>query len=139
MIKTKPFYNLALVIFIAALLLPAGCTAEDNHLLTISPKKAHTLIEEMTGDNNFVILDIRTPKEYKAGHIANAELLDFYSQTFVEKLKLLDKNKTYLIYCRSANRSGKTLKIIKDMGFKKVYNMDLGIKGWLKNEYQLIK
>ncbi len=139
MIKTYPSFKWPLVFFFIVLLLPAGCITDNDHLVTISPKEAHTIIEKMTGDKNFVILDIRTPKEYKAGHISNAVLLDYYSKTFVDKLKLLDKDKTYLIYCRSANRSGKTLEIIKNMGFKKVYNMGRGIKGWLKSGYQLVK
>lgn len=109
---------------------PVVCQAETRKLTTISPVEAATLIEQHQKDSNFVLLDIRTPGEYKSGHIKNAALLDFRSATFSRSLEQLNKNKTYLIYCRSANRSGKALAMMKKMGFTRVYNMGKGLVGW---------
>lgn len=109
---------------------PALCHAEPRKLTTISPVEAATLIQEHQNDSNFVLLDIRTPGEFKSGHIKNAVLLDFRSASFEGNLDKLNKNKTYLIYCRTANRSGKALTMMKKKGFTKVYNMGKGLVGW---------
>ena len=99
-------------------------------LTTISIQKAADLMRDRKDDTNFIILDVRTPAEYKNGHLKNAVLLDFYSKDFIEKLKGLDKRKAYLLYCRSGNRSGKTLNLIKGLGFEEVYHMSQGMIGW---------
>tara|TARA_B100001964_G_scaffold211434_1_gene246699 strand:- start:115 stop:594 length:480 start_codon:yes stop_codon:yes gene_type:complete len=106
---------------------------------TISTQRAVELIANHKDDADFIIVDVRTPAEFKEGHIENSKLLDYYSKSFVDNLKRLDKTKTYLIYCRSGNRSGKTLVLIKDMGFQEVYNMGKGIKGWRSAGFPLKK
>jgi phage shock protein E len=97
------------------------------------------LITEHSDDPNSQIIDVRTPKEFHASHIADAHLIDFYAKSFFQKLEQLDKDKTYLLYCRSGNRSGKTLKIMKKMGFKSAYNMQGGMKAWTRANYPVVK
>jgi rhodanese-related sulfurtransferase len=93
------------------------------------------LLAEHADNENSQIIDVRTLPEFHAGHIADAHLIDFYGKDFVQKLKQLDKNKTYLLYCRSGNRSGKTLKVMKKLGFKSAYNMQGGMKAWIRANY----
>jgi rhodanese-related sulfurtransferase len=98
----------------------------------ITPKKAYNLIQSYREGcpcrrKDFVIIDVRTPEEYADGHIENAINLDYYFKAFEDELNKLDKNKTYLIYCRSARRSGMALDTMKAVGFTKVYNMLGGI------------
>ena len=100
---------------------------------------ASDLIAKHKSNTDFIILDLRTPREFKSGHIGKAILLDYYSKTFTDELKRLDKSKIYLIYCRSGNRSGKTLDLVKKMGFSHVYNMDQGIKGWRSKGFPVVK
>ncbi|KAF2956924.1 rhodanese-like domain-containing protein [Marinitoga sp. 38H-ov] len=97
----------------------------------ISPKEAYDLILK----EDVIILDVRTPGEFNSGHIVNAINIDYYNSSFKSELSKLDKNKTYIIYCRSGNRSGKTLDIMKELGFKNVYNISGGILSW--NSYNL--
>ena len=105
--------------------------AGDKRILKdVSAEETIGLIEENSENPDFVILDVRTPAEFKDGHLENAENVDFYAEIFKDELGKLDKNKTYLIYCASGNRSGKSLKIMDDMGFKEVYNMLGGFGGW---------
>ncbi len=89
--------------------------------------------------DEYVILDVRTPQEFKQGHIENAVLINYYSADFRQKLATLDKNKIYFVYCRSGNRSAQTVKIMKDLGFKRIYELQGGIKNWVANGYQLTK
>ena len=96
----------------------------------ITPKEAYALILKNKGNQSFVILDVRTPSEFANGHIENAVNLDYYSETFKNALNRLDYNKTYLIYCRTASRSGRVLDLMKELGFKEVYNIAGGITDW---------
>ena len=123
----------------ALVVVVTGCAAKVQGLQTISPKQANQLIQKEKDNADFVIIDIRTPLEFNSGHIENAKLIDYYSKNFLKEMQQLDKNKIYLIYCRSANRSTKALTLIKNMDFKSLYNMDQGIVGWIKNEYKIVK
>lgn len=96
----------------------------------ITPEETYILIQGNEDNLNFVILDVRTPEEFLGEHIENAVNLDYYSDTFRNDLDKLDKNKTYLIYCRSGSRSEKALNIMKELDFKEVYNMSGGIIKW---------
>ena len=77
-----------------------------------------------------VLLDVRTPEEYKAGHLANARLIDFNAGALTPVLPTLDSTKTYLVYCRSAKRSDKAATQMKAAGFTKVYQLRGGIQAW---------
>lgn len=79
---------------------------------------------------NTVILDVRTAAEIAQQKIEGAVELDFYSPDFAKKVAALDKSKTYLIYCRSGNRSGQACQIMQNQGFSRLYNMQGGIIAW---------
>lgn len=98
---------------------------------TISPAMARELIAANTGNPEFVILDIRTPEEYAAGHIDGAENIDFYNY-FETAVSGLNKSKTYLVYCRSGHRSGQALEVFKNQGFAEVYDISGGYENWQK-------
>lgn len=96
-------------------------------LATVSPAEFAKLYSEKK--NEAVLLDVRTPGEFAQGHYVGAQNLDFYSPNFKSELSKLPKDTTYFIYCRSGNRSGQTLQLMKQLGFKKVYNLQGGIAG----------
>lgn len=71
-----------------------------------------------------VVIDVRTDEEYNEGHLAIADhQYDLNNGEFRENLDHLNKSKTYYLYCRTGNRSGKAAKMMKDKGFEKVYNV----------------
>ena len=51
------------------------------------------------------MLDVRTPEEFAEGHVEGATLIDFYEPDFAERIAALDRDATYVVYCRSGNRS----------------------------------
>jgi len=108
---------------------PAPQMIED-----ITPKEALALIQANKGNPNFIIIDVRTPEEYRTEHIEGAINID-YSEAFKTKIANLDKTKTYLIYCRTGHRSGITLKMMQELGFRRVYNMIGGIIQWREEGY----
>ncbi len=107
-------------------------------LKNITPKAAFLLIQDNKNNPDFIIVDLRTPEEFSSGHVENALNIDYLAATFKDKINELDKNKTYLIYCRSGGRSGRSIKIMDKLGFKKVYNMTGGIIQWEKDNLKII-
>ena len=78
-----------------------------------------------------IIIDVRTDDEFSTGYIGGAVNIDFYmGNEFMSEIDKLDKSKSYFIYCKSGARSGQTCEIMKQKGFKKVYNLEGGILGW---------
>jgi rhodanese-related sulfurtransferase len=78
-----------------------------------------------------VIIDVRTDDEFNTGFIEGAVNIDFYmGNKFISEIDKLDKSKSYFIYCKSGARSGQTCELMKQKGFKKVYNLEGGILGW---------
>ena len=72
---------------------------------------------------NTIILDVRTADEHAAGHLEGSQLLDFNSGEFSAALPTLDPNATYVVYCRSGNRSGQAVAQMQQQGFSNVTNL----------------
>lgn len=107
----------------------AGCSSgsssvEDGATVTVEAF-ASAITEPDT-----VLIDVRTPEEYAAGHLEGAVLIDIASPDFTAEIAKLDKSKKYALYCRSANRSGQAMKLMRDSGFKFVYHLGGGIGAW---------
>ena len=90
--------------------------------------------QKMMRGKNILILDVRTPEEYAKGHLVNAQLMNFYDNTFSAQLKTLPKSKTVIIYCKSGRRSTETFAMMKKLGFNNVYNMRGGFDAWSKEK-----
>jgi rhodanese-related sulfurtransferase len=109
------------------------CTNQDANITAAHFFKKMT---QNADDPNWIIIDIRTEDEYDVYHIDNAINIDFYNDTFPDEINALDKNKTYLIYCRTGRRTGtdenNALALMQNLGFRKVYNMLGGIHDFVK-------
>ena len=111
--------------FLTALGLPAGRSSSGAPLLR--PEDFRTAYQR---DSNAILLDVRTPGEYASGHIEGARLLDFNSgDAFQKGISLLDKEKTYYLYCHSGNRSGQAARCMKARGLN-VVELQGGILAW---------
>ncbi len=95
----------------------------------ISSSKAKDLITKQTENLNFHIIDIRTKEEFDSGNIERSINFDFYGD-FEKELLSLDKNHTYLIYCRSGNRSSQAMEMFKKLEFSEVYDLEGGYSAW---------
>lgn len=70
-----------------------------------------------------MVIDVRTPFEYRSGHVEGAKLIDLSSPDFMQKVEALDRDQTYYLYCRSGSRSGQAVRMMKTMGFEKAHNI----------------
>ncbi|MDH5671256.1 MAG: rhodanese-like domain-containing protein [Myxococcales bacterium] len=106
----------------------AAGTTTAAALTTVSTERAKRLLDNPP--QGLVVLDVRTDAEFAEGHLAGAVQLDFYAADFEAQISALDREPPYLLYCRSGNRSGKTLEIMKRLGFVEVYELEGGISAW---------
>lgn len=127
------------VLLISGIVLSEGCISEliDNQFSRcreegIIAQEAFSLIDTNKNNDNFIIIDIRLPQDFKKEHIEGAINIDCTSDTFRDELDKLDRNKTYLIYgyCACGGVGWNTSRTMEELGFKKVCNMWDGIKQW---------
>lgn len=88
--------------------------------------------EKLSKEANIVILDVRHPNEYAAGHMKGAVLINYKDASFVEKVKELDRGKTYLVYCAVGMRGTWACEKMAKLDFPKLYNLEGGLKAWEK-------
>lgn len=81
-------------------------------------------------EENIVILDVRTPEETAEGKIAGAIEIDYRNDSFEQKIAELDKDKTYLVYCRSGGRSLSACEHMASQDFKNLNNLLGGYTAW---------
>jgi rhodanese-related sulfurtransferase len=86
--------------------------------------------KEKMKEPDTVVIDVRDESEMVEGYIDGYKLINMFSPDFIEQLENLDRNKTYLVYCRSGNRSAQTCSLMTRMGFDRVYNLNGGIMAW---------
>ncbi len=107
------------------LLIPALMLAAD-------PVK-HVKAEEaakIIADGKTAVIDVRTPDEFKDGHIKDAKNIDIMSKDFEAQLGKLDKTQPTLVHCQAGGRSTRALPIFEKLGFTHLIHLDDGFGGW---------
>lgn len=101
-------------------------TTENSEKLELNATEFNQKISQKPG----LILDVRTPEEYAQGHLNQSQLIDYKSDDFSQKVKELPKNKPIYVYCRSGRRSHEAAKILRDLGYHPVFELEGGIISW---------
>ena len=86
--------------------------------------------ERLRTDKKNAVLDVRTRREFDAGHIPGAVNIDVNAPDFREKVEKLEKNKTYLVHCAAGVRSAKACDRMSHLAFPNLYNLEGGFKAW---------
>jgi rhodanese-related sulfurtransferase len=107
---------------------PAKPAEPKNAPRLVEPTEAQKLIAE----KKVVVLDVRMPSEYAAGHIAGATNVDFRDKDFAAKIAKLDKNQAYLVHCAAGIRSAKACEAMDQLDFKTLYDLKGGLGAWSK-------
>jgi phage shock protein E len=92
-----------------------------------------TQLEKMKADKDAVVLDVRTPKEFEAGHIPGAVNIDWHARDFADRVAKLDKSKPYLIHCQAGVRSAAAAKAMSKMDFLHLYDYSGGFAEYSKS------
>lgn len=77
-----------------------------------------------------IILDVRTPQEFREGHLAGARNMDFFGGSFERQVEALPKDAPVLLYCRTGKRSAAAAEILGEAGVKRIYHMHHGLESW---------
>ncbi len=112
---------------------PAGATTQAPAgvpYAQLTSESARELMQSREGQADFVILDVRTPDEFKEGHLPGAVNLDLHAPDFEQQVAKLDRDKTYLVYCRSGRRSAAALEVFARLGFQHVNHLQKGLLEW---------
>lgn len=106
-----------------------ACTA-GSPASNLLPTQADSLIRAHAKDSTFLLVDVRTEQEYAMGHIAGARLIDFHGPNFEAEIGKLPRKAPIFLYCRSGNRSGQALSLMRHLGFANVRHLAGGINAW---------
>ncbi len=87
-------------------------------------------LQALLKDEEVQLVDVRTPEEWSYGQIEGAEKIDFYDPEFLTKLEEFDKDKPLVLYCAAGGRSAQAASKLQNTGFKKIYNLSGGFRGW---------
>lgn len=106
----------------------------------IGPEEFARLVGKAAdSDGDMVLLDVRTKAEYDEAHIAGSILIPYPAQDFESRAAALDAGKTYLLYCRSGNRSSSAAGVLDKLGFENLYNLEGGLKAWIAEDMPVTK
>ncbi len=104
-----------------------AATASKPKNVTIA--EAEKLLQK---NKQIIVLDVRTPEEFKAGHIPGAVNVDFYDKGFAQNVAKLDKGRTYLVHCAAGGRSAKASTLMQEQKFQSLYHLPEGFRAWEK-------
>jgi rhodanese-related sulfurtransferase len=133
----RTFSNAGAAILVCVLV--ATAWAGGSSVANVTVGTAQKLIKERAGNADFVILDVRTPGEFAEGYIDGAVNLDVQSRDFDKRLRALDRNKSYLVYCRTGNRSRQAVLAMEALGFRAIFHMNEGIVKWKQQNLPLAR
>lgn len=111
---------------VVLLVISAACTqAQQGTVLSVAD-----FAKQIATQSEKVVLDVRTPSEFKGGHLAQAKLINVNDTDFKQQLSALQKDKPVYVYCAAGVRSNKAAKIMRQEGFTQVFELSGGIQAW---------
>lgn len=114
----------------AVLAFSAGAKGEESAIRHVDATAAAELLATEKEKEKPVVIDVRTPEEFEAGHIEGARNINIADQDFEDRLASLDREQPYLVHCRSGGRSTRALESFRKLDFENIYHLDGGILAW---------
>jgi phage shock protein E len=100
----------------------AGASDDTTQEVTVTTVDAPTAVELLDQQSDLTVIDVRTPAEFAEAHLPGAELIDIQAPDFQQRIEALDRDATYVVYCRSGNRSAVATRMMAQLGFTSVYD-----------------
>jgi rhodanese-related sulfurtransferase len=114
--------------FVLASLVIFSCNGQTTK--DIKTIEAKAFAEKINTTQNPQILDVRTPEEFNAAHIENADNVNWLGDSFVKDSEKYDRTKPVFVYCKSGGRSKKATEKLEELGFKNIYELEGGFLKW---------
>lgn len=118
-----------IALFFWLFFLSTGIAAADEHAL--APLDAQKLIEENRENAKFVIIDLRTQREFDEGHIKGARQVHYYATNFMRVMSQIDRESTLLLYCQKGRQSPLAFRGLQRLRFAQIFILDGGIEEWI--------
>lgn len=125
--KNMRFFQVTLMMLAGTLML-ASCQGQGVKSQKLSPDSYEAKLSSL---KDKILIDVRTPDEYNAGHLTNATLINIYDDTFKTQISKLDKTKPVFVYCKAGTRSAKAADALLQLGFTQVYDLEGGFIAWV--------
>lgn len=128
-------YSLSLFLALTFLLgghLAVGQTEKAGKLLD-----AKAFYREMEQEPSKIVLDVRTPEEFEAGHLEGALNINFHDEDFAQQLEMLEKGQPVFVYCKGGTRSKAAIEQMQQLGFGQIYDLKGGTMAWENNNLPL--
>ena len=127
-------HKFSLYLALLCSLLLTACETEAQTKLT--PDAYQSALQ---ATQNVQLVDVRTPDEYRSGHINGAVNINYYDADFAQQITRLDKEKPLMVYCAVGGRSGKAAAKLTEMGFKNVTDLIGGMNAWKAASKPVVK
>lgn len=134
-----------IIFLIFSLLFMSSCWINNNNNTQAEQKSIIKRIDSLDFEKSiksweYTLIDIRTINELKQTWVIWEDVvnIDYYSPNFEEELMKLDKDKKYLIYCRSWNRSLSALWFMSELWFKNVLELEWWIWAWANSSKKFV-
>ena len=126
--------KISLIALLFVLLLASACGTDgesetESGKATVVSITAEEAKAKLDSDDSVILVDVRTPEEYREGHIPGAILLPVSDIEAKAESELQDKSETYIVYCRSGSRSAAAASQLVEMGYENIYDLG-GINDW---------
>jgi rhodanese-related sulfurtransferase len=118
--------SLILIVMLSVLSISCGTPNQSNHK-KIDAEELKELIKQ-----DVLLVDVRTPEEFRSGRISGATMIDYNGANFADAVSKLDRDTPVAVYCAVGGRSTRAADLMQEMGFKTVYNYTGGFKDWEK-------
>ena len=118
-----PRHMFRLLALLMLVLLAVPALARD-----ISVQDAAALLQNPP--QGLVIVDVRTPAEFREGHLPGAVNMDYFGGPFETQIQSLPKTAPVLLYCRTGKRSGSAYDVMTKAGIGNILHMNEGISKW---------
>ena len=120
----------ALLVIIMTACMMVNCSSQKKETAAaevLAPAAFEKKIKETV---DAVVLDVRTAEEFQTGKVPNAVNVDFNNPAFKSIMNGQNKEKPYFVYCAKGGRSAKAVSLMKEFGFKNVYDLEGGMSAW---------
>jgi phage shock protein E len=121
-------YTIKSLFSAVSILFTMSAFAQQYQLL--GPKEFEAKMKSQKG----VLIDVRTPGEFKKGYIEGAQLMNIFNDDFETRIDKLDKNQVYYVYCAVGGRSNECTDLMKKKGFKNIVELEGGFNRWAKEK-----
>lgn len=116
------------IAFILLVLLVGYNFIGKANINNISASELAEKLQKENGSNEVVFIDVREPSEYQSGHIEG--MTNIPLSTLKTDYHQIPKDSEVVLICRSGNRSMQAAKLLNELGYENIVNVDGGVQGW---------